>query len=102
MFFKGIFKSHHVWYGEHSTLIGGIPLLKFLRFLFAIITISFALYGMLADDFRYAPLMLLFMGGAMLVMGIEEYKKNKKGSASCLVGACLLIFYTSFDIMLGS
>lgn len=76
-------------------------MLKILRFLFAIITISFGLYGILSDDFSYAPLMLLFMGGAMLVMGIEEYKKNKKVSASCLVGACLLIFYTSFDIMLG-
>ncbi|MEW4305931.1 DUF3953 domain-containing protein [Rossellomorea marisflavi] len=76
-------------------------MLKILRFLFAIITISFALYGILSDDFSYAPLMLLFMGGAMLVMGIEEYKRNKKVSASCLVGACLLIFYTSFDIMLG-
>lgn len=75
-------------------------MLKILRFLFAIITISFALYGMLSDDFSYAPLMLLFMGGAMLVIGIEKYKKNKKGLASCLVGASLLIFYTSFDIML--
>jgi len=76
-------------------------MLKILRFLFAIITISFALYGMLSDDFRFAPLMLLFMGGAMLVMGIEEYKKNKKVLASCLVGACLFVFYTSVETMLG-
>ncbi|MEW4288240.1 DUF3953 domain-containing protein [Rossellomorea marisflavi] len=75
-------------------------MLKILRFLFAIITASFGLYALLSDDFRYAPLMLLFMGGTMLVMGIEEYKNNKKVSASCLVGACLFVFYTSFDIML--
>ncbi|WP_370297095.1 DUF3953 domain-containing protein [Rossellomorea marisflavi] len=76
-------------------------MLKILRFLFAIITMAFALYGMLSDDFSYAPLMFLFLGGAMLVMGIEEYKNNKKVSASCLVGVCLLLFYTSFRAMLG-
>ncbi|KMK94924.1 DUF3953 domain-containing protein [Rossellomorea marisflavi] len=75
-------------------------MLKILRFLFAIITISFALYGMLSDDFSYAPLMLLFMGGAMLVMGIEEYKNNKKVLASLLVAVCVFTFYTSFEILL--
>ncbi|VXC30495.1 conserved membrane hypothetical protein [Bacillus sp. 349Y] len=75
-------------------------MLKILRFLFAIITISFALYGMLADDFTYVPLMLLFMGGMILIMGIEEYKNNKKGLASLLVAVSLFIFYTSFETML--
>lgn len=82
-------------------VIGGLSLLKILRILLAILTGSFALYGMLSDDFSYAPLMLLFMGGAMLVMGIEEYKNNKKVLASCLVGACLFVFYTSVETMLG-
>ncbi|WJV17946.1 DUF3953 domain-containing protein [Rossellomorea marisflavi] len=76
-------------------------MLKMLRLLFAIITASFGLYGMLSDEFLYAPLMLLFMGGTMPVMGIEEYKNNKKVSASCLVGACLFVFYTSVETMLG-
>ncbi|UKS66324.1 DUF3953 domain-containing protein [Rossellomorea marisflavi] len=75
-------------------------MLKILRILLAILTGSFALYGMLADDFTYVPLMLLFMGGMILIMGIEEYKNNKKVLASLLIAVCLFIFYTSFETML--
>ncbi|KON84712.1 hypothetical protein AF331_11845 [Rossellomorea marisflavi] len=81
-------------------VIGGLSLLKILRILLAILTGSFALYGMLADDFTYVPLMLLFMGGMILIMGIEEYKNNKKVLASLLIAVCLFIFYTSFETML--
>lgn len=53
-------------------------LLKILRYIFSVLTLSLAIYGLISKNFNLSPIMLLFLGLMMLVMSIEEFQKNQK------------------------
>jgi hypothetical protein len=53
-------------------------LLIFLRILFSIIAVAIAGYGIMSNNFDFQPFMILALGLSMLVMGLQEFKQNKK------------------------
>lgn len=61
-------------------------MLKILQILFSIITVVLAAYGLFTEDFRFQAYMILFLGLAMLMLGLQEFKRNKKLSGWLLIG----------------
>ncbi|MDK8192586.1 DUF3953 domain-containing protein [Paenibacillus sp. UMB7766-LJ446] len=53
-------------------------MLIFLRILFSIIAVAIAGYGIMSNNFDFQPFMILALGLSMLVMGLQEFKQNKK------------------------
>jgi len=58
---------------------GGFTLLRFLQIILSISAISIAGYGLITEDFTFQPLMMLFLGLSLLVMGLREFQKGQKG-----------------------
>lgn len=54
-------------------------MLKFLRIILSITVISLAGYGLITENFKFQPYMMLFLGLSMLVMGLREFQKGQKG-----------------------
>ena len=61
-------------------------MLKILQILFSIITVAFAGYGLFTRDFQFQAYMMLFLGLTMLVLGLQEVKRNKKVTGWMLIG----------------
>lgn len=53
-------------------------LLKTLHYIFAAISLSFAVYGLVTNDHQFQPMMLLFMGLMLFIMGLESFKEGRK------------------------
>jgi len=51
----------------------------FLQIILSITVISLAGYGLITEDFKFQPYMMLFLGLMMLVMGLREFQKGQKG-----------------------
>jgi len=65
---------------------GGFCLLKILQILFSIIVAVLAGYGLFTKDFQFQAYITLFLGLTMLVLGLQEFKRNKKSSGWILIG----------------
>ena len=61
-------------------------MLKILQILFSIIVLVLAGYGLFTKDFQFQAYMILFIGLTMLVLGLQEFKRNKKLSGWILIG----------------
>ena len=72
---------------------GGGNLLKFLQIILSITAISLAGYGVITEDFKFQPYMMLFLGLTMLVMGLREFQKGQKGFGSLPTVVLLYLFY---------
>ena len=57
-----------------------------MQSLFVIIVVVLAGYGIFTEDSRLKPFISLFLGLAMLVVGIQEFKGNKKLSGWVFIG----------------
>ena len=80
---------------------GGVALLKILQILFSIITVALAGYGLVTQDFQFGAYMNLFLGLTMLVLGLQEFKRNKKITGWMLIGVfAFSIFVTIQSFML--
>jgi len=63
-----------------------LALLKILQILFSIIAVALAGYGLITGDFQFQAYMILFLGLTMLVLGLKEFKRNKKLLGWMLIG----------------
>ncbi|WP_102272156.1 YczI family protein [Cytobacillus massiliigabonensis] len=79
---------------------GNDHLLKVLRYVFTVITFLFASYGVFTEDYKFADIMLLFLGLTMLVMGIEELQKGQKGVGWLLLAVFLFSIFVSIKGLL--
>ena len=61
-------------------------MLKILQILFSIIVLALASYGLVTQDFQLQAYMILFLGLTMLVLGLKEFKRNKKLLGWMLIG----------------
>lgn len=61
-------------------------MLKILQIIFSIITVVFAGYGLFTKNFQFQAYMILFLGLTMLVLGLQEFKRNKKIMGWMLIG----------------
>ncbi|WP_173106083.1 DUF3953 domain-containing protein [Bacillus sp. KH172YL63] len=53
-------------------------MLKKFRMIFSTLTLLLALYGLISDHFEYIHIMIMFLGITMLLMGLEEFRKERK------------------------
>ncbi|MCG3420640.1 DUF3953 domain-containing protein [Oceanobacillus jordanicus] len=70
-------------------------MLTVFRFIFATVAILFAVYGLITGDFKFQPYMVFFLGLMMLVMGLEEFKNERKSYGVLLVIIFLLLLFVS-------
>lgn len=54
-------------------------MLKLLKITLSVIVLSLGGYGLIKQNFEFPTYMMLFLSLTMLVMGIEEFQKGKKG-----------------------
>ncbi len=69
----------------------GISLLKFLQIILSITVISLAGYGLITEDFKFQPYMMLLLGLTMFVMGLREFQKGKKAYGWLIIVVFLFI-----------
>lgn len=72
-------------------------MLKLFKILFSITAIAFGIYGLVTQDFKFQGAMLLFMGLTFLIVGLQEFKKNKKANGWGCVAVFILSLYVSID-----
>ena len=53
-------------------------MLKILRIVLSIITISLSGFSLITENFEYIPYLMLSLGATMLVIGSIELQKNRK------------------------
>jgi Protein of unknown function (DUF3953) len=79
--------------------IGGFSLLRFLRIIISVIVIFLAGYGLVSGNFGSQPIMMLSLGIAMLLMGIEEFQKGQRGYGLVSILVFLFIFLVTINQM---
>ncbi|WP_233212167.1 YczI family protein [Sporosarcina sp. P16b] len=72
-------------------------LLILLRLVFAALAALFAGYGIITQEFRLSPYIILFLGLALLVMGLEEFRKKRKVYGSFCIVVFLFSLYVSIE-----
>ena len=72
-------------------------MLKILRKVLSIVTLLFIVYGLITQNFEYSPFMMFFLGLTLLVMGLEEFQKERKMYGWSLVIVFLLLLSVSIQ-----
>ncbi len=75
-------------------------MLKPLQIIFSIIVISLAGYGLITEDFRFHPYMMVFLGLVMLVIGLRDFQRGKEGNGWLSIVSCILILLVSIQSFL--
>jgi len=75
-------------------------LLKILQIIFSIITVVFAGFLLYTKDFQFLVYMSLFSGLTMLVVGLQEFKRNKKITGWMGIGAFAFSAFVAIQILL--
>ena len=72
-------------------------LLKTLRYVLSVITLLLASYGLITRSFKFGDTMIFFLGLTMLVMGLEEFRNERKVMGWFLIGTFLFSLYVSIE-----
>ena len=72
-------------------------LLKILRYVLSVITFLFASYGLITKSFKFGDILIFFLGLTMLVMGIEEFRNERKVIGCFLIVAFLYSLFVSIE-----
>jgi len=70
-------------------------LLRILRFVFAILGIIFAAYGLITNDFQFQSYMMFSLGLMFLVMSIEEFTENRKAYGWLFLATSLFALFVT-------
>ncbi|QAS51336.1 DUF3953 domain-containing protein [Halobacillus litoralis] len=73
-------------------------LLNASRNILSVLILFIVAFGLITKNFLLMPLMMLFLGGLMLVMGVEQLQANKESMGYPFVFVSLLCFCASFQI----
>jgi Protein of unknown function (DUF3953) len=68
-----------------------------LRVIFAVIIASIAGYGLITGDFEFQSYMLFFLSLMMLVMGLEEFQKERKVTGWISIIAFVFVLFVSLQ-----
>ena len=71
--------------------------MKSSRYVLSIATFTLAVYGLITSNFEFNHIMIFLLGLTMLVMGIEEYKKERKTIGTLLVGVFIFLLFVSIE-----
>jgi hypothetical protein len=72
-------------------------LLKIIRFVLSVLTILFATYGLITKNFQFNHIMIFLLGLTMLVMGLEEFRKERKAKGWLFVVVFLFSLFVSIQ-----
>ncbi|MCH6265016.1 DUF3953 domain-containing protein [Neobacillus citreus] len=72
-------------------------MLKILRYVLSGVTLLFAVYGLITNNFELSHIMMLLLGLTMLVMGLEEFQKERKAKGWLFVVVFLFAIYVSIQ-----
>ncbi len=72
-------------------------LLKILRYILSVVTILFATYGLITKNFEFNHIMIFLLGLTMLIMGLEEFRKERKVNGWLMVGVFLFSLFVSIQ-----
>ncbi|MGG4268114.1 DUF3953 domain-containing protein [Peribacillus simplex] len=75
-------------------------MLKFLQIILSITVTLLAGYGLITEDVKFQPYMILFLGLTMLVMGLREFQKGQKGYGWLRIGVFIFILLISIKSFL--
>ena len=70
-------------------------MLKILRIVLSIITISLLGFSLITENFDYIPYLMLSLGATMLVIGLIELQKKQKRLLGIYEYCCIIICFLS-------
>ncbi|WP_085991290.1 YczI family protein [Oceanobacillus senegalensis] len=70
-------------------------MLKVLRIILGVIIIFISAYGLITKNLEYQPFTMLFVSFMMLVMGLEEFQKGRKGYGWLGIIVSIFVFFVS-------
>lgn len=70
----------------------------FIKIAFILLTASFALYGLITQNFEYQDFMFLSMAGMFIMIGLEQFKLQKKIVGYANVAVAVLLVFTVLSI----
>ncbi|MCM3570265.1 YczI family protein [Neobacillus mesonae] len=70
-------------------------MLKILRYIFSVVTILFAAYGLVSKNYQFNYIMMFLLGLTMLILGLEEFRKEKKMNGWLFVIVFLFSLFVS-------
>ncbi|WP_331000870.1 YczI family protein [Radiobacillus kanasensis] len=68
-----------------------------LRVIFAVIAAFIAGYGLITKNFEFQSYMMFFLSLMMLVMGLEEFRKERKVMGWISIVAFLFVLFVSLQ-----
>jgi hypothetical protein len=74
-----------------------IIFLKILRYVLSVIVFLFAAYGLITQNFNLNHIMIFLLGFTMLVTGLEEFRRGKKGNGWLFIGVFLFSLFLSIQ-----
>jgi hypothetical protein len=72
-------------------------LLKILRYVFSVVTILFAAHGLITKNFDFNHIMIFLLGLTMLIMGLEEFQKERKANGWLFVVVFIFSLFVSIQ-----
>ncbi|APC47595.1 YczI family protein [Virgibacillus halodenitrificans] len=70
-------------------------MLRILQFIFAVLGIAFAAYGLITGNFQFQNYMMLSLGLMFLVMSIQEFKEDRKAYGWLLLVTSLFTLFVT-------
>ncbi|MCJ0932071.1 YczI family protein [Virgibacillus halodenitrificans] len=70
-------------------------MLRILQFIFAVLGIAFATYGLITGNFQFQNYMMLSLGLMFLVMSIQEFKEDRKAYGWLLLVTSLFTLFVT-------
>ncbi|WP_421385281.1 DUF3953 domain-containing protein [Bacillus salacetis] len=71
--------------------------MKKLRKIISAAALVLAVYGFITSDFTFNFIMIFLLGLSILIMGIEEFRKERKGMGILLFVTFLFLVYSSIQ-----
>ncbi|MFS0762316.1 MULTISPECIES: DUF3953 domain-containing protein [Peribacillus] len=69
-----------------------------IRIILAIIVLALSAYQLITENFELMPYSMLFLGAIMLVTGLSELQKDRKGFWGYMsIGISLFVFFVSIQ-----
>ncbi|MGM0875244.1 MAG: DUF3953 domain-containing protein [Bacillota bacterium] len=72
-------------------------MLKISRTILAVIVIFISGFGLFTQNFKFQPYMMFFLSLMMMVMGLEEFQKERKGTGWIFITVFLFILFVSIQ-----
>ncbi|PEZ80248.1 MULTISPECIES: DUF3953 domain-containing protein [Bacillaceae] len=71
--------------------------MKIVKLILVIIVLALSAYQLITRNFELMPYSMLFLGALMLVMGLVELQKDRKGGFLGCVVVSLFLFFVSIQ-----